>query len=126
MGSKAFKNLQAKWYRKLEDDGFEDIEATEEELLAYDNNRFKDPSKYSGFNDFIPEQYEEKRKYFEQAQKLLAEDPFLDEIEKRIWSLHSDGKPIRSIVLVLRSEGIDRNKNQVNQIINELQGLMFK
>ena len=126
MGSKAFKNLQAKWYRKLEDIGFSDIEKDEEYLHQYDNHRFNEPSKYSGFNGAVTEQFEEKKKYFEKAGELLEKDSFLDGVERRIWALHTMGYPIRRIVLVLRSEGFDRNKNQVNQIINELQGLMFK
>lgn len=125
MGSKAFKNLQAKWYRKLEESGFEDIE-DEDEQIKVSATQFANPRNYSGNTKTWAKEHFEKKKYYERASRLLKEDSFLDETERRIWELHSRGVPIRKIVLILRAEGIDKGKNQVNQIINELQGLMFE
>lgn len=117
VGSKRFKQLQAKWYRRLEEDGFLDIEKNE------NGNNFHD----SYFRtQYTPEQFSEKEKYHEEAKILLDKDIFLDGVEHRIWALHYIGYSIRRIVLVLRSEGFEKNKNQVNSVINEFQRMMFK
>lgn len=122
MGSKQFKALEAKWYRKLEKSGFEDIEkkyiSEDPHLMEFDSIYFH--TKYTA------KRFREKKAYFEKAQDLLSRDIFIDGIERRIWALHSAGLPIRRIVLVLASEGAEKNKNEVNQVINELQRMILK
>ncbi len=117
MGSKQFRDLQAKWYRKLEKSGFKDIEENDR-LIYRHGDYFK--------TEYTPERFAEKKSYFEKAKDFLSRDVFIDGIERRIWALHTAGFPIRRIVLILASEGTKKNKNEVNQTLNELQEIMLK
>lgn len=118
IGSPAFQKLEAQWYQKLAQQGFNDIEINPDILNNYDGLYFK--SKYT------PKSFEEKKKYFERATDLENEGIFLDETEQMIWHLHSKGISIRAIVEALKKKGISRHKDQVNQIINELQDMMAR
>lgn len=117
MGSKKFKILQQQWYRKLEENDFVDIEK-DEQVVRHHGADFQ--------TQYTPEEFLEKEKYNEAARALLRRDVFLDAVERRIWALHTLGYSIRRIVLVLSNEGVKRNKNRVNKVINEFQELLFK
>lgn len=122
MGSKTFKSLQAKWYRKLEKAGFDDIEK-DGHLRDWDGFHFK--------SNYSPEQFAEKKDYYEKAKDLLNRDVFIDGVERRIWALHTCGFSIRKIVNVLKCEGIKfradpSEKDTVNKVINEFQKMIIK
>ncbi len=112
-----FKSLQAKWYRKLEESGFQDIEK-DDQIVRWDSFFFK--------AEYTPERFNEKKSYFEKAQNFLGCGVFIDDTERRIWELHSTGIPVRTISEWLALEGIEKNKNEVNQVINEFQRMMLK
>ncbi len=117
MGSKQFKSLQAKWYRKLKEMGFEDIEKIEE-MVRFHGLDFQ--------TQYSPSQFKEKQTYYAEAKELLNQDIFLDSVERRIWALHTMGYSIRRIVGVLKCEGTKRDKNQINAVLNEFQKVLFK
>lgn len=122
MGSKTFKDLQAKWYRKIKENGFQDIEKNEE-IVRFHGQDFQ--------TQYTPAQFTEKERYFQEAYSLLESDIFLNDLERRIWQLHCVGLSIRKIVVELNREGFKiksnpSEKDTVNKIINEFKGLMFK
>lgn len=79
-----FQALQAKWYAKLKKGGFEDIEAPGRDLLKkWDSFHFRE--KYS------PISFANKERYFQLANQLVHELPFLNKVDKKIWQLHADG-----------------------------------
>lgn len=90
--SEDFKRLQAKWYKKLKQTGFEDIEDTNspnEMLKSWDSLYFL--SRYDG-NAFLA-----KQRYFELARQFLHEHVFDSSREKSIWTEFSEGASIRQI-----------------------------
>lgn len=96
MPSKDFNDLQSVWYKKLEESGFNDIEEQYPEsnkafLKTWDSHYFK--SDCHGF--YGAEFYRIKADYYYYAAQYLHQGVFDSEIEKEIWSLHSDGFGVR-------------------------------
>lgn len=95
--SKAFKRLQARWYKKLKDTGFEDAEDTKSErqyMKAWHGSYFQ--ARYT------EDEFESKKQYYDRARAFLAEQfgnvPFfVRPTEATIWELHSDGMGYRDI-----------------------------
>ena len=81
--SPKFKKLQDKWYNKLKNSGFEDIEQADGNL--------KKQAKSIHILYYKPVAYEAKQRYFELAGQFLYWYKFKNEVEKKIWTLHSEG-----------------------------------
>jgi hypothetical protein len=120
LNSKEFQSLKDKWYLKLEQSGFQDIEFYNGEgMLRYDGYYFQD--------EYTPDQFLEKKKYFEQAKELLQRDIFLNKIERSIWELHSNGCSIKNIIVTLRKMGISPLcKDSVEKVLKEFKRFLFK
>lgn len=89
MSSKAIKQLTAKWYRKLANAGFDDIEDAKGRLKEWHSLRFNDRR--------IKQQYVEKQRYYELARQMLHTFPFTSRRNKLLWSYHCDGMGIEQI-----------------------------
>lgn len=85
------KSLKLKWYQKLANKGFRDIE-------YWDTNELKwaDGSRYQA--RLFPEQYEEQARFYQLASQLLHSNKWWRKAgDKRIWQLFCEGLTIREI-----------------------------
>jgi hypothetical protein len=85
MTLKQFKALQAKWYKKLTDNGFKDAEDEHGNLKEYHSKRLIDERNLSG--------REEKQRFFELARQMLHSHPFPSDKHKKAWAMFSEGHP---------------------------------
>lgn len=116
--SKAFKALQKKWYDKLAEDGFEEIESIPSEegsfLKRWDSKRFIHKRKYAvskpltvnfestfTYDPLIPEACQE---YYYRATHMLENYDFASVRDKNIWELYCQGLTYREIAI--RVEGV--------------------
>ena len=99
--SKELKRLQKEWYKKLKDDGFEDIE-------YMDKNQ--DPQEWLKGNSKFSPMYDDQmavieaevdhsctEDYFRAAADLLFEGIFDTEEDRYVWEMHSNGATLRGI-----------------------------
>lgn len=86
--SRSFKALQRKWYGILKQKGFRDIEHNDYALTEY-HSRLQ--------NDYSPQHYLEKERYYQLASQLLHELKFQSPLHKKVWTLHAQGLPARAI-----------------------------
>ncbi len=120
--SKDFQALQKTWYKKLKQEGFEDIEQADGHLKLWSAYYFR--SKYKTDGDVLFQQAKEE--YYRLARQFLHEKSFEDIRTKRIWELHSEGMSIRNIVKVLKQEGHVAYKNIVHPIVKALSKEMIE
>lgn len=114
IGDKAFKKLQKRWYQKLADDGFEEAEQLDGNLIKWHSFQFARQG-----NSTVP-YAASKTEYYRLAGQFLHEHEFRNNWELRVWELHSDGKSMRTIAAILSKELRHTNKMQVNEKIKEL------
>lgn len=120
---KAFLKLQAEWYLKIKQSGFEDIEdvkSPNEFIKVWHSSYFQ--TRYS------PNEFEEKREYYDRARAFLEDQMqgleyilFGKQLERTIWELHSEGLSLREIA---REVGV--NKDKVQNIVKRVSGKVFK
>jgi hypothetical protein len=116
--SKEFKTLQKKWYKKLKDTGFDDIENSEIGL-----------KRYHSF-DFIREDRQDpidnKREFYRIAGFFLNDYPFKTVREKEIWSLYSKGKTAKQVAVILKTMSINISSRTAARIIQNLKATMLE
>jgi 23S rRNA A2030 N6-methylase RlmJ len=117
--SKEFKKLRDKWYKRLKDSGFVDIENKNGELLTSHADYFRYRQKMLGSTTF-----EVKEEYYRLARQFLSDHKFADKREMLIWEYHSEGKSIREIVRRLKARGHTAYKDLVSNTVKELSQLM--
>lgn len=119
--NKEFLELQAKWYKKLEQSGFSDIEQNDDNPGKVGGNL----KTWSGsfMANMEKTSFEDKQRYFELAGQFLHEYKFEDSSEKRVWELHSQGLSIREIARAIKKKSLA--KDSVFRIIKKLKDLMF-
>lgn len=117
--TKAFKKLNAKWQKKLEKSGFEDIEKDETSLKIYHREYFYRSTHIDQGGGSAA-----KSEYFYLATKLLNDYVFKTEVEKSIWGYHADGLPVREILLKLSRNKPKITRSKVENIITKLRKLM--
>lgn len=108
------KSLRAKWYLKLKEAGFEDIEDTEsprEFLKEWHSTWFQ--------THYTPESFKEKHRYFQMRTYFSKTHTFTSELEERVWCLHCEGLSYREIAKMTES-----NKDTVNKTILALRKIM--
>jgi Mor family transcriptional regulator len=91
--SKSFNKLQKDWYKRLKDEGFNDIETTDERLKKWESSRIRQALK----NDTAMILINAKIEYYRIAEQFLYNHKFESVYEKQIWELHTEGKPMRAI-----------------------------
>lgn len=105
------KKLEQEWYQKLKDDGFEDIEDSNNPnrpLKAWHNFRFRQVN---------PARRKVTEAYYEKACALLHTYPFINEITKRIWELHCQGFSKREIEEAIKNESKRYKRESIGLII---------
>lgn len=125
--SKEFKKLQQLWYKKLEKNGFDDIESkvlSNKTLIPYlrstpehEVNRSTNKSKV-----YLIAQ---KQDYFRAVGHFLYDHKFTNEVERLIWEYHSDGKSLRETSSLLKNHRIKIAYTQVKEIIQKIRKQMF-
>lgn len=117
LGTAEFKELEAVWYQKLKDAGFEDAEDTtrpHRPLITWENSRVA-----ASAGKWVAEQTHE---YYRSAssEEFVANYPFKKPLHKLIWLLHSSGMDIRTIADVV-SPCVDALKpTTVSLVIHEI------
>lgn len=116
--------LQSLWYKKLKDEGFRDIEKNPDLLNQWDSSYFQ--------THYNPDTFQAKQIYFYRAKHFLDAYPFPHPIQKKIWSMHSDGIGVRQIAISIgddpylslplwhHSLGSVSNKDRVNELLQPL------
>lgn len=118
--SKEFKELQATWYNRLKESGFEDIEKknymkwTTSQTLARSSNRNREVF------------FKSIEHYYRLAGYFRYDHIFTNKIDQFIWSLHSEGKTMREIVRVLKTVSTPKALTQVKDTIHKLRAIMYK
>lgn len=117
--TKEFLTLQAKWNKKLEKSGFEDIE-TKDGLL-----------KGISHADFFKAHYNQidaqaKEEYYRNAGYFLYEHKFKTELERKIWELHVEGVGIREIVKILKKKNYNIYKRKCHELLRPLVDILMK
>lgn len=109
-----FKKLQDKWYKKLKDSGFEDIEQDEQRLKRWDSMYFI--TRHTSFvgnsakqvagshRKLSTDQFKSQQEYYQLAGVFLHNHQFKDSKERTIWELHSEGYPTSDIYKVMKAK----------------------
>ncbi len=114
--SKDFKKLQKQWYSKLKDDGFQDIEQDEDNLIQWHSKLFVKTRR-----DIVTDSKEE---YYRLAGHFLYDFKFKTRLEKTIWKYHAEGMSIQKITDLLKDEGYKVYRSGIHKILQRLTNLM--
>lgn len=120
--SKEFKKLQNTWYKKLEKDGFDDLErrGVPDEWIRHGGRiRVTDAN-------FSYEKMESQTDYYRIVGFFLHDHTFENEFQKQIWTYHAEGISIRDMVNLFEKNGIDTYRDKINRELIELKKLMLK
>lgn len=106
------------YYKKLKDSGFEDIEKNEYLLKTWS-------TKFSSKQTL--DRYEAKEEYFRLARHFLNDYQFSSELEKAIWTYHSEGLSHRNIAQLLNDAKLAyTNKDAIMLVVRRLKEIMKK
>ncbi len=113
--SAKFERLQAIWYDKLKQSGFNDVE-------YHDGTRERGTP---NLKNRAPVQIEAIEAYYTMARHFLIEHTFEREIDKTIWAYYSEGLSYRDIENTLLKASVKKlKKSQIKNIITSLEILM--
>lgn len=116
--TKKFKDLQSKWYDRLEKDGFKDIESDENNLREWDTSIF---GRYNQHTIGATEEY------YRLAGQFASTYEFSNKRERYIWERHSEGLSFNEISALMRSKRFGVNsKSSVHLVVKRLAEEMFK
>lgn len=114
-----YAKLKALWYKKLKDEGFDDIEQDEDNLKSWSAKFVREGSPL--------ELIESKTAYYQMATNFLNDYDFETELEKIIWTYHSEAISYRNIAKLLKeSKVIETNRTTIWQIVKRLGESMKK
>jgi hypothetical protein len=134
---KSLEKLTAKWYKKLADEGFDDIEQDEDNLKQWHSIYFiarhtnfvgKSSAKEVAGNHgkLSAVQFESQQEYYQLAGAFLYEHKFKNDREKLIWELHASGLPTIEIYQILKERKLKVYRDGLYKVINELAATMVK
>lgn len=107
-----FKQLDAEWKKKLKDSGFEDLE-DDQENIDRGSWDFRRPKAIRA--------HQTKTEYYYMATQFLNDYNFDTELEKIIWTYHTEGIGVRNISKILNAAKISTLKKQaIHNIIMHL------
>jgi hypothetical protein len=92
-----FKKLNSKWYDKLAESGFKDVE-TEDHSVRTDTAHFED--------------MDAVRTYYNKVSEYLHTGDFASPLEKAAWFVYSEGYSIREIARTL-----NRGRTSIERVI---------
>jgi hypothetical protein len=97
MDQNKFKELQRKWYKKLLNDGFVDIENENHQLRDFETQKYS-KNIFNGlpFADWIRMKLA-KMEYYTLARQFIYIHKFPSVKIKKIWSMHAEGLSCRQI-----------------------------
>lgn len=109
------QELKAKWYKRLEDNGFNDAEQADGNLKQWATSIFAAPSHHN------PTAFQAKEEYYRLAGQFLYEHNFDSALERSIWKYHAEGVSVYKIPDLLKRKGATVPKRaRVHQIIQKL------
>lgn len=113
--------MEKVWYDKLKEEGFEDIEDTNNEfrpLKSWHSFRFmlNDSSYFKNTN--LRTNRESAISYYRLACQLLNTHHFKNETHRRIWELHSEGWSKRQIEAEIKDLRPTYKRERIGIIIN--------
>ena len=108
-----FIKEQKKWYQKLKNSGFVDIESFSTACEPHDILKF--PFNSGGMD------IEQEEEYYRECRSFLHEFNFKSKTERKIWELHSEGTPYKKIARQART-----SYHKVFFAINEIKGYMLR
>lgn len=119
MSKKAeFEKLKKKWYSKLKESGFEDIEQDEDRLKVWSSDFRLDKSTKLA---------ESKEAYYYMAGNFLNDYKFENQVDKIIWEKHAEAMSVRDIAVLLKETGVKKiSYFTVWQVVNRLEVIMKK
>ncbi len=113
-----FQKLQAQWYKKLEEDGFKDIEQADGKLKTW-SSRF--------VHDRVQELGEEREPYYALCTQFLNEHLFDNRFEQIIWEYHTNGLSSKEIAKVFEKAKVYKTNYQTVWLITKkLEKIMKK
>jgi hypothetical protein len=116
--TKAFRDLEKKWYDKLADKGFKDLERRNK--WGREEGRLKTDPLENIPHFYNVEQFQIKEEYYRMAGQFLHEYKFKTALERIIWDMHTQGISVRNIVKKLQSKGHTAYKDLVHGAIKRL------
>lgn len=93
-----FKATQKKWYERLADKGFSDIEQPDGNLKVWESRMFQ--------NRYDPKRAETDTEYYRLAGQFLFEFEFANKRDRYLWELHSTGFTSREIRSTLKKKNM--------------------
>jgi len=112
------KQLTKTWYKKLADSGFVDIEYPGGEM------RRTIPASIEDKDPLLIQSIQE---YYSLSSKFLNDYNFPNEIERIIWTYHTEGISVRDISMLLKkAKVLKKNKNIIWDIVRKLEAEMKK
>lgn len=109
------------WYKKLKDDGFEDIEDVERDTLK--TWALRTTAELLRVNSKIV--IEAKEEYYSMCRHFLADHEFKNKKERIIWEYHTEGISTRDIAKLLEKAGIAKtSRTPVYNTIKRLENIM--
>lgn len=106
------------WYKKLKQSGFEDIESDENNLKEW-SSKF---ARKKSLESMIA-----KQTYYNLATQFLNIFAFETELEKVVWTYHTEGISVRNIAKTLKKAKIKKiNRQKVWLIVKKLRTAMKK
>lgn len=116
--SREFCKLRDEWYRKLEAEGFYDIETTIEEINLSDT--LLEKGDYNIRKQLTLALKSHKPDFYQMCERYL-EDGTFNTIEHRVWELHIQGVPQKKI-----AEEVRKTYEQVRSIVRRTRKAMMK
>ena len=113
---KELVQLTREWYKKLADDGFEDIEYFDKDMEPRDM-MYKEATKAG---TALKDKFESTEQYYIEAGQFFHHYEFTSEDDKHIWFLHSEGHPYRYIANQLTAP-----YQTVFKIVNKYKDIML-
>ena len=101
MTTKEVTKLQKEWYKKLKDDGFQDLEYCDRSMSPYD--LLRGGSKFSPIHDTqtgkegAEVEFNATESYYMRARSFTHTGEFKTEIHKEVWRQFAEGLSIRAI-----------------------------
>ena len=119
----SFRALQQKWYKKLEQSGFKDIEDEKGRLKVYSGIGLSEdlPLPVSR-TDYSSKLYKESQaEYYRLAGQYLYDKKFKSPRDKQVWALHTQGLSFTVI-----SEKLGLTRDSVKYRIRKMRIAFFK
>lgn len=114
--SKQFKVLQHKWYKKIKDQGFDDVEDVESP-----REFMKDWHSMYFQKRYTIDSFQAKEEYYRMARSFSNTHKFECRRDKQIWELHCEGLSLRKIAEKLKTKIC-----RIHKVIKTLSQIMLQ